>query len=54
MVAMDTMIMTATSAAIGIAARAGPNRVTNTNSEAPATNVEIRVVAPHDFTFIIV
>ena len=50
----ETMIITATSAAIGILATAPPNPTTRTSRNTPARNVEIRVRAPETLTLIIV
>ena len=49
-----TMIMTATSAAIGIRATTSPNPTTRTSRKTPARNVESRVRAPEAFTLIMV
>ena len=50
----ETMIMTATSAAIGMMATTSPNPTTRTSRKTPARNVEMRVRAPEAFTLIIV
>ena len=52
-VAMDTKIITATRAAIGMIATTGPRATTRTSSSAPDRNVDSRVRAP-DFTLIMV
>ncbi len=49
-----TMIMTATSAAIGMTATTSPKPTTRTSRKTPARKVEIRVRAPDAFTLIIV
>ncbi len=48
------MIITATSAAIGIRATTSPKPTTRTSRKLPARNVESRVRAPEAFTLIIV
>ncbi|MNV58815.1 hypothetical protein D3C71_1512070 [compost metagenome] len=48
-VPMDTMIMTATSAGMGILATKGPSTTIRNSRKEPATNVESRVEPP-DFT----
>ena len=48
------MIITATSAAIGMTATTSPRPTTRTSRNTPARNVEIRVRAPEAFTLIIV
>ncbi len=49
-----TMIITATSAAIGISATMSPKPTTRISRKTPARKVEIRVRAPEAFTLIIV
>ena len=53
-VATDTMIMTATRAAIGIRATRSPRPTTKASRNTPARNVEMRVRAPLTLTLIIV
>ena len=53
-VATETMIITATSAAIGMSATTSPKPTTRTSRKTPARKVEIRVRAPETFTLIIV
>ncbi len=53
-VATDTMIITATSAAIGICATRSPSPTTRPSRKTPARKVEIRVRAPLTLTLIIV
>ena len=50
----ETMIITATRAAIGMRATTSPNPTTRMSRKTPARNVEIRVRAPEAFTLIIV
>ena len=50
----ETMIITATSAAIGMRATTSPNPTTRISRNTPARNVEMRVRAPEAFTLIIV
>jgi hypothetical protein len=51
---MDTKIMTATSAAIGMMLTTSPRATTRISRKTPARNVESRVRAPDAFTLIIV
>ncbi len=53
-VATDTMIMTATSAAMGMSETTGPKTMHSTIRNAPARKVDRRVRAPDTFTLIIV
>ena len=53
-VAIETMIMTATSAAIGMIETRSPRPTTKIKRKRPARNVEIRVRAPEAFTLIMV
>ena len=50
----ETMIMTATRAAIGMSATTSPNPTTRMSRKTPARKVEIRVRAPDAFTLIMV
>ena len=50
----ETMIITATSAAIGMRATTSPKPTTRMSRKTPARNVEIRVRAPDAFTLIMV
>ena len=50
----ETMIMTATSAAIGMTATTSPRPTTRISRKTPARKVEIRVRAPEALTLIIV
>ncbi len=50
----ETMIITATSAAIGISPTTSPSTTTRISRKTPARNVEIRVRAPDTLTLIIV
>ena len=53
-VATHTMIITATSAAIGMIATTSPRVTTSTSRNTPAQNVEMRVRAPETLTLIMV
>ena len=50
----ETMIMTATNAAMGINATTSPRPTTSISKNTPARNVEIRVRAPETLTLIMV